>query len=325
MVMPRIEELGRRYKRNHPECDLSDRDAGLMLKRRHRFRYMEFMDESTEKKIVEGTNEFLEKVVTPYVEEKLARSGVESPDAFSPQRIDLPAHTPFEQSQISSLQKFYSPNAGVFSTWRKRRKSEAHTKYLVALTAEQDAMLEMGARAEEAARRSAQGRLEYQRFVAEHALILLQMKSIWTRTLAATEMGLPIEEYTRLVAKQKENEIDLDYKAGVSKIGTDETATIHSINHENITRTQQEAHELVEDTRRRLNTMYDELVQLENDPSPAAVYKLETLRTTIESTKAALYEQQSRLVQTPIGTKGARYAEASDSGGSDREEDTPAN
>jgi hypothetical protein len=194
--MKTIEELGRKWKRKYPQdIQLSDIEAGRKCKEKHPLSYLEYIDPDA-----------------PQIRLELAPSPAAIQPFYWPElHSDL-------QTTIKSVQEYYDPGLGRLRSWNRKGKAEARVRLLEVLTDEQALLLDQAAMLEEAALRSEKNRLEFQRFVATHAVDLLELKSLATRIESALEEGLDYQSYTTLNKTRAENAIELDKVRGLSEI-----------------------------------------------------------------------------------------------------------
>ena len=324
--MPSIEDLGRKYKKKHPECTMSDREAGEWVKAEYPLRYLNYMDDETRETLKGAALEVVKSI-------SITR---EPPDNLQSTSLQLP-QLPFDQQQtIKSIQEYYDPSLGRLRSWNRKSKSEAKSRLLAAINTELFLVLQQGAMLEEAALRSAKGKLEFQKFVASHSVDLLELKSLAHRIEAAIAEGLDHQSYTDINKTRGMKQVDLDHEQGLSdlkikeyearkRIDNEAQAEEHRIDHENISRMQQEHLELIDRATTRLFKLYDEKAALSESLDPAKEDKLDQLKFNIKIAEEVLRAEQTRFVQDTIGKKEDGFAEGSDSSRSDRETDTPVN
>lgn len=326
-----VEELGRRYKAKHPECELSDVEAGRMLKEKYPNDYWDVID-------VEEVTETLVKLFTPAEQTSL--------DPFSSNfsnlsQIDYRQHHEDLARTTASLNEYYNPKQGRFKSWWRRGKVESGNKLLETIGAGKLELIRQGAMLEEAALTSERNKIEFQKFVATHTVELLELKSQAYRIEEAITKGVDSYTVNEINRARYLNETDVEYKArmyeldiekerqmskikledyeGKKKADNEAKAEEYRIDQDNIGRVQREALELIDLDTKRIFKMYDDLADFKASDDPAKEDKIIRLQKNIKVAEDALDAKQARLVQNETGEKAGGFDTDADSFRSDRE------
>jgi hypothetical protein len=297
--MKTIEALGRKVKANFPEySDLSDAEIGRRVKARYPGAYDDFIET--------GISVVSSGSIMPTVD-------------YSYQRRHF-------ENLTKDLVEYYNPHQGRLSSWWKRGKAEARTKLLQVLNAEQRLVLEQGAIAEEKAMVTEAARLQFETFVAQHIIELMELRlsaNVIDHALAkgvdsATAIQInrikalddleleKLERQSYIATREYKERKDIDNKARAEE---------YRIDHENISRTQQEHLELRDRATQRLFSLYDKRAKLEESDDPAKEHKLIRLNKEIRKAEDELDGQETGPVSTPAGENQERNSSSEDGAG----------
>lgn len=298
--MPTVEDLGRKIKAKYPGKydDMSDAEVGRRVKTKYPGAYDDFVETGL--------------------------SVWESP-AFVPTPVSasLSHHQQKFEHLTQDLIRYYNPRQGRLSAWWNRGRAEARIKLLRALNEEQMLVLEQAAMAEEAAMRSERNRKEFEKFIANHVVELMELRlsaSIIDHALALgvdTDTAIYInkvkaldeyelyklerESYIRTREYREKREIDNEFRAKE-----------YEQDHGNITRIQQEPLELVDRETDRLFAMYERRKELEASDDPAKDDKLRMLNHNISVAEKLLYGREAGHLQASSGQEEEGNISASD-------------
>lgn len=190
--MRTLKDIGRVFKQQNPDYrDLSDEDCGRILKK--------------------ARPEFYADVV---------EMGMVTREATLPQTFNLPGlditYNPNQQIESATeLVKFFKPNQWRITSYFKTLQAQSRTRHLQALTPAIIETLRHGAMLEEAALSSQKKHAEFQSWIAQNQLTLLQMFHTTNLMQMAAAEGLTIDglEEKRLAdvrARNEEARMNLD-------------------------------------------------------------------------------------------------------------------
>lgn len=106
-------------------------------------------------------------------------------------------------NKIQATMDLYNPNAGTFSSWWRRIRSESRTKTLDALNNEQQALIKQAALFEEQVLKGQKDKVEFKMFLARNAAEFLALKTQAKLSEEAYGKGMLVEDYSG-VNKEKE-------------------------------------------------------------------------------------------------------------------------
>lgn len=296
--MATVDELGRLVKSKYPGKydDLSDVAAGRLVKSNYPGSYDD------------------------YVETGLSVLGPQSLTA----PVDLSYHQEKFENLTKDLVRYYNPNQGRLSAWWNRGAAESRIKLLKVLNEEQQLVLEQGAMAEERAMQSERNRKEFEKFIANHVIELMELRLSASIIDHALAMGVDrntaidvnrVRALDQLELEKLERQLYIrtrEYRER-KEIDNDSKEREYQIDHDAITRTQQEPLELIDRATERLFTLYDKRAELEQSDDRAKEHKLAQLNKNIKIAEGALDAEQARLIQVKAGENPERNGATEDS------------
>jgi hypothetical protein len=308
--MPTIEELGRKVKAKYPGKydDMSDAEVGRKVKAQYPAAYDDYVETGLS---VLGSQSIIPHVDYSHYQQKF-------------------------ENLTKDLIHYYNPKQGRLSAWWNRGKAESRVKLLQVLNEEQRLVLEQAAMAEERAMQSERNRIEFEKFIATHVIELMELRLSASIIDHALAMGVDRDTAVYVNRVRVLDQLELEKLERQSFIHTREyrdkkqadneaLAEGYRIDHENITRTQQEPLELIDRATERLFKLYDQRAELENSTDNAKAHKLAQLNKNIKIAEAALDAEQARLIQAEAGETKERFTAPDDSGGVYQETDTSIN
>ncbi len=298
--MPTIEDLGRKVKAKYPGKydDMSDADVG----RRTKDKYPGAYDD--------------------YVETGLSVLGTQS---IVP-HVDYSHHQKKFESLTKELVSYYNPKLGRLASWNRRGKAESRIRLLNVLNEEQWLVLQQGAMAEERAMHSERKRREFEHFIANHVIELMELRLSASIIDHALQMGVDRDTAIHVNRVRVLDQLEMEKLERESFIRTAEyrdkkkadneaLAEGYKIDHENITRTQQEPLELIDRATERLFKLYDQRAELERSTDSAKDSKLARLNKNIQTAEDDLDAAQARLISVEARETKERFAASDDGGG----------
>lgn len=305
--MPTVEDLGRKVKAKYPGKydDISDAEVGRQVKAQYPNAYDDFVETGL---------------------------SVLGPQSISP-HVDYSRHQQKFENLTKDLIRYYNPKQGRLSAWWNRGKAESRVKLLQVLNEEQQLVLEQAAMAEERAMQSERNRIEFEKFIANHVIELMELRLSASIIDHALEMGVDKDTAIYVNRVRVLDQLELEKLERQSFIHTREyrdkkqadneaLAEGYRIDHENITRTQQEPLELIDRATERLFKLYDQRAQLEGSNDNARAHKLSQLNKNIKIAEDVLDAEQARLIQAEAGETKERFTASDDSGGVYQEADS---
>jgi hypothetical protein len=123
---------------------------------------------------------------------------------------------------IRALVNHYNPRSGMFGAWIKRAHGEQRVKLLKILNEEQMLLIQRGAMIQEAVIKGQKSEIEFQKFVAENAAQLYQIRVNEELIRQALEEGLTLQHSQTLRAEGRMSELRLNEERARTQLGLDE-------------------------------------------------------------------------------------------------------
>ncbi|HEY0427511.1 MAG TPA: hypothetical protein VGC76_06870 [Pyrinomonadaceae bacterium] len=311
--MPTIEELGQFMKRQFPGKwdDRSDREVGLRLKMEYPSRFLEYRDESLVKAESKAITPEVVSPLSTFFETASKRSRnsfSEELQAIADADINLYSSILSDDGlrrNVEALFKYYEPTRGRISSWWRRGQGEGRVKLLSVTNEEQRLLIEQAAMLERAAAEDKRRKVEFNIFIAQNAIALVELKAKADLIERAFESGMTVEDFSAMNKGQGESEIRAtEYERKVlidHKIKTAEQkqAIEFALSHGSLSE-----HQQITLLQKNIDSVQREISDIENNPNYDEVTKYSLIRDREETLRAFREDKrarQARLLQNNNG------------------------
>jgi len=314
--MKTVEELGRLVKEKYPGKydDMSDAEVGRAVKAR----YPQYSDYSDSE----------EKMANKLVESVLPSSlTVQQPSDLESWRNPPKDKT---ESNVESLTAYYDPNKGRLSSWWRRGKAESRVKLLSVLNEEQYLVIQQGAMLEEAVRNGKKSKSDYERYLAQNAFVIGELKAKATLIVRALQQGYTVETDQHLKVVKGESQVRVSEEEARSGIKVKEHQQLQAVDlkvrWEEIQQDLKMADEadtaeqtIIKNLRGELADAKRERFNLKNSDEPEDLKKelLRDYKIYISHLEAHIHEREIRRLQNPPQGKSKGRSSKAPTAGTD--------
>ena len=210
--MKTISDLGREIKEDYPDSydDLSDEEVGRMAKSKNPNRYRDYEDTSM-----------------------MSAGGMLDDWSLDNAMATMDSGTRLQGKNLNDnleiLSNYYQPNKGILSSWWQKVKSQSRTDLLQVVTHEQLAIITQGAQIENALREGRVKAIEFNRFLIDNAVELLQLKAKAKLIQQSSDAGVSQAGYHKINEDAYSSETRIKEASAMSDIKVDEYSKLSQI------------------------------------------------------------------------------------------------
>lgn len=202
--MKTVADLGKEKKEQYPNSDyanFSDEELGRKFKARYPDKYRDYIDPAD----VPKENTSLQKT--------------QKAEIAKDPRAELVGEELL--AKVTALESFYDPYKGIFSNWLGRIKAESGGRFVAALSQTQLLVIQQAALLENEVANRRKSQAEYQVFLAQHHVILTELRQKEHLIDNALGAGLSTDVHQEILKTKALDELEVNKQKTLVQIDID--------------------------------------------------------------------------------------------------------